>query len=133
MHPTNPAGSLASIRSRSGYQVSISPADEVVVTLNNNEVLRIKLGTDMIIKTLGTLTLDAQNIELRASQNVTVSGMQTNVKANNVLDLSAGGAATLKAGANLNLNGAAAVAVNGGTLNLTAALVSVNNGALEVT
>jgi hypothetical protein len=101
MHPRLPLATP--LKTRSGYQIT-TPAgtDEVVVQLNNVEVLRITLGANMTIKTQGTLTLDANNIELKSGNNVSV-------KASNSLDL--------RASANVSLNGAA---------------VNVNNGALEI-
>ncbi|HUA59287.1 MAG TPA: hypothetical protein VML19_11065 [Verrucomicrobiae bacterium] len=101
------------LTTRGGYQIS-TPAgtDEVVVQLNNKEVLRITLGVNMTIKTLGTLTLSAANIDLRCTNNLTIG-------AGNNLDLRAAIDATVRGGNNLELKSDAGdVSINGSTVNI---------------
>jgi uncharacterized protein (DUF2345 family) len=102
----------STLKTRGGYQVSIpAGTDDVLVQLNNVEVLRVSLGTNMTIKTPGTLKLEANDIQLNATNNVTV-------KASSNLDVRASSAANLQAGSTLSLRGAT---------------VDVNQGALEIT
>jgi hypothetical protein len=108
------------LTTRGGYQVS-TPAgtDDVVVQLNNVEVLRITLGANMTIKTKGTLTLDATNIELKCANNLTV-------KASNCLDVRAAVNANLNAGGDLSLGGGGTVKVNGATVDVDGGTLNLN-------
>jgi len=110
----------STLTTRGGYKVS-TPAgtDEVVVQLNNVEVLRITLGVDMTIKTTGKLTLDAANIDLKCTNNVTV-------RASNCLDLRASVNATLQAGAELTLNGGSTANLDGGKVYVDGSTVNIN-------
>jgi hypothetical protein len=114
---TQLAGTL---RSRSGYQVSIpAGGDEVVVQLNNVEVFRINLGTPMKIKTPGDFVIEAGSITLRADRSLIVQS---------------GATMDLKAGSSLALSGASTVTARAGaTFYITGSTVNVNGGALEVT
>jgi hypothetical protein len=102
----------ATLNTRSGYKVSTpTGTDDVVIQLNNVEVLRIKLGTNMTIKALGSLSIEAQNITLKADMNVSIRS---------------GGNLDLKSDGGMNLKSSAPMSVTGSSVN-------VNNGALEVT
>jgi len=103
---------VVTLKTPGGYQVS-NPAgtDEVVIQLNAVEVMRIKLGTNMTIKSLGSLSIEAQNITLKADNAVTIqSGMNMNLKV--------GGQADLRAVSRMTV---------------TTPTFDVNGGALEVT
>jgi hypothetical protein len=88
------------LTTRGGYQVS-TPAgtDDVVVQLNNVEVLRITVGANMTIKTKGTLTLDANNIELRSTSLDVRASLNATLKTGNDLALSAGRSVTVNGNA----------------------------------
>jgi len=120
--------SLATLKTRSGYQVSIpGGADDVLIQLNNVDVLRITLGANMTIKATGDLTLEANNIKLKAMNNLT---SQTG----NSMDMKAGGNVTLGSGSNMDLKAGASASIGaGGNLTVDGAAVNINHGALEVT
>lgn len=122
------AQSLATLKTRSGYQVSIpGGADDVLIQLNNVDVLRITLGANMTIKATGDLTLEANNIKLKAMNNLT---SQTG----NSMDMKAGGNVTLGSGSNMDLKAGASASIGaGGNLTVDGAAVNINHGALEVT
>jgi len=87
-----------------GYQVSTS-GDQVVVQLNNVEVLRITLGSNMIIKSQDNLSIEAPNITLKATNAVTVmSGANTSVKSQGQLSVQASSTVSIT-GSTVNVNG----------------------------
>jgi hypothetical protein len=110
----------ATLKTRSGYQVSIpGGADDVLIQLNNVDVLRITLGANMTIKTSGDLNLEATNIKLKAMNSLTLQTANSiEMRAGSNMDLKAGASATIGAG---------------GTLTVDGATVNINHGALEIT
>ena len=99
----------ATLTTRGRYQVSTPDgADVVLIQLNNVEVMRITLGANMTIKTQGDLTIEANNITLKAMNRVSVS-------AQNSMELKTAANATLAASATLSLK-ATKVNVNGAAL-----------------
>jgi len=91
----------------------------VLIQLNNVDVLRITLGANMTIKATGDLSLEANNIKLKAMSNLTTQvGSNMEMRAGSNMDLRAGASTTIGAGGNLTVDGAT---------------VNVNHGALEVT
>jgi len=116
---TAPSQQGPTLTTRGGYQVS-TPAgtDDVVVQLNNVEVLRIKLGADMTIKTQGTLRLDATDIELVCRNNLkAMVGNSVDVKASLNTSVTAGNDLSMTGGRTVTVNGNT-VDVDGGTINL---------------
>jgi uncharacterized protein (DUF2345 family) len=101
------------LKTRSGYQVSIpGGTDDVLIQLNNVDVLRITLGANMTIKAQGDLTLEANNIKLNSMNDV-------KVKAGNTMDMRASASASIRAGSNLTLDGPSGVNVNQGALEVS--------------
>jgi len=98
---------IARLKTHSGYEVTTPTADEVLVKLNNVEVLRITLGSNMTIKTQGTLTLDANNIEIKCKNWLHATAL-------NSMDLRAGGNAVLSANCNLAVKGVTVSIDDGG-------------------
>jgi hypothetical protein len=101
------------LTTRGGYEVSVpGGGDEILIQLGGSEVMRITLGTMMKIKTTDNLSLEAPNITLRADNSI-------KIESGAAMDLKSGSVMTLKSASNLNAQ--------------SSGIVSINNGALEVT
>ena len=99
------------LSTQGGYQVSNpSGTDELVIQKNNVEVLRIKLGMNMTIKTTGSLSIEAQSITLKADTSVRItSGSNTDINSQSQMSLK-----------------------SASKMSVTASTFDVNGGALEV-